>query len=245
MMTDVKALTLTDTHSHILPGIDDGARDAEMSRKMLEAEKKSGVGKILLTPHFYLKEQGTDSFLEKRAEAEAKLFPIADELGIKVKSGAEVLYTKSLADTDLTKLCFAGTRYMMIELPYRRLTDSFITEFRSFAGSIYPDILLILAHAERYLDFTSEESIYSVMDCDMLVQLNCGGFRPFSKRRKFMLGMIKNGLAQLLGTDCHNVTSRPPDMDTAQKAIRAKLPGGVFEKLADNADRVFGGEIIL
>ena len=235
---------LIDFHSHILPGIDDGSKNADMSRKMLELEKKSGIGKIVLTPHFYLHEQSVEKFLEHRAGAIEKFAPIAEELDIEVKYGAEVLYTKSLADADLTKLCIGDSKYMLIELPYQRLNGGFINEFRSFAGSIFPDILLILAHAERYLSFTSAESIYEIMNADMLVQLNSGDFKPFSKSAKFMYDLLYNDLAHLLGTDCHNTTSRPPDMDIARNAISKKVSPHCFSKLMSNAEKVFNGEYI-
>lgn len=235
---------LIDFHSHILPGIDDGSKNADMSRKMLELEKKSGIGKIVLTPHFYLHEQSVDRFLENRAGAIEKFAPLAEELGIEVKYGAEVLYTKSLADVDLKKLCIGDTKYMLIELPYQRLNGGFINEFRSFAGSIFPDILLILAHAERYLSFTSADSIYEIMNADMLVQLNSGDFKPFSKSAKFMYDLLYNDLAHLLGTDCHNTTSRAPDMDVARNAISKKISPHCFSKLMSNAEKVFNGEYI-
>ena len=233
---------LIDFHSHILPGIDDGSKNIEMSRKMLEMEKKSGVTKIVLTPHFYLHAQSVGDFIANRAGAIGQFAPVADELGIDVKYGAEVLYTKSLEDEDLTKLCIGDTKYMMIELPYDRLSDRFIKEFRSFVGSVFPDILLILAHAERYLNFTSEESIYQIMDCDMLVQLNCDDFRPFYKHSKFMYELLEHDLAHLLGTDCHNTTTRPPNMDIAKKAICKKISPHCFEHLMHNAEKVFSGE---
>lgn len=235
---------LIDFHSHILPGIDDGSPNIDVSRKMLEKEKKDGVGKIVLTPHFYMHEKSIDKFLEDRAGAIEKFAPVAESLGIEVKYGAEVLYTKSLADHDLTKLCIGDTNYMMIELPYQRLSDRFVNEFRSFAGSIFPDILLILAHAERYLNFTSEESIYEIMNCDMIVQLNSGDFKAFYKHSKFMYELLDNDLAHLLGTDCHNITSRPPNLDMAKKAISKKLSPRCFARLMDNAEKVFAGETI-
>ena len=235
---------IVDFHSHILPGIDDGSPDVSTSRKMLELEKKDGVRKIVLTPHFYLHEKSVDRFLEDRAGAIEKFEPLAEHLGIDVKYGAEVLYTKSLADQDLSKLCIGDTNYMMIELPYQHLSDRFINEFRSFAGSIFPDIVLILAHAERYLNFTSEESVYEIMNCDMLVQLNSGDFRPFAKHTKFMYELLRHDLAHLLGTDCHNTTSRAPNMPIAKKAIEKKISPRCFARLMANAEKAYDGEVI-
>lgn len=233
---------LVDTHCHILPGIDDGSPNIATSTKMLEMEKKLGIGKIILTPHFYLSEQSLDRFLEKREGAIEQFAPVASRLGLEVKYGAEVLYTKSLADIDLTRLCITDTDYMLVELPYQRLTSNFINEFRSFINGLSPDIHPILAHAERYLNYTDEDSIYEVMDSDMLVQLNSGDFKMFSKHTKFMYDLLRRDLAHLLGTDCHNTTSRPPNIDIAEKAISKKISPKCFSRLNRNAQRVFEGK---
>ena len=211
---------------------------------MLEMEKKDGVGRIVLTPHFYLDQKSLSRFLDDRAGAIERFQPLADELGIEVKYGAEVRYTKSLLDQDLKKLCIGDTNYMLIEMPFERLTDRFVNEFRTFAGSVVPDIQLILAHAERYLLFTSADSIYQIMEADMLVQLNSAEFRPFSKSSKFMYDLLSRDMAHLLGTDCHNTTSRPPNMSVAQKAISKKISPRCFAHLMRNADKVFDGEMI-
>ncbi len=231
-----------DFHSHILPGIDDGASDIGTSLQMLEAEMKNGVSSIVATPHFYLSEQTMDEFLSRRSEAFEQLRMNMTEDMPEITCGAEVLYTPSLANEDLKKLCIGNTRYMMIELPYQRLSDSFIRSFKSFLNEISHDITPILAHAERYLSFTDEESIYEIMDSDMLVQLNCGSFKPFSPKLKFMYGLIKNGSAHLLGTDCHNMTSRQPNMDMARKAIERKFSKAVFAEFMDNAEAVLSGK---
>ena len=56
----------TDFHSHILPCMDDGARSAEESVKMLEALRDSGVDRVVLTPHFYRQKEDIVSFLSRR-----------------------------------------------------------------------------------------------------------------------------------------------------------------------------------
>lgn len=235
---------MTDFHSHILPGIDDGAQNLEMSEKMLELEARSGITTVVLTPHFYLSQQRAEKFVKKRGEAYQKLLPVAEEMGIDVVLGAEVYYSPSLLDEDLSTLCIEGTRYMMIELPYTKLSDNFIREFHSFIGHISSEITPILAHAERYLSFTDENSLYEIMNTDMIVQLNSGSFKPFSPGLKFMLNLLKHDMAHLLGTDCHNITSRPPNMEMAKKMIGKKISPRCFEHLMDNAQAVLSDEII-
>ncbi len=234
---------MIDFHSHILPGIDDGAENVDMSVKMIGIEKASGINTIVATPHFYLSDQSFDSFLSARDEAYEKLIPESEKLGTEIVLGAEVLYTHSLADIDMTKLCIGNTKYMMIELPYNQLSRNFIRSFHSFIGSIYPDVVPVLAHAERYLNFTDEESLYEVLNCDIIVQLNSGSFKMFSPSIKFMHGLIKHDMAHLLGTDCHNITSRAPNMDIARKALNKKFPG-CFEHMMSNAEKILSGKMI-
>ena len=69
---------MVDFHSHILPGIDDGAQNLAMSKKMLEMEAKSGIETIVATPHFYLSNQTLRDFLLKRENAYDALDPFAD-----------------------------------------------------------------------------------------------------------------------------------------------------------------------
>lgn len=235
---------IVDFHSHILPGIDDGAKNTEMSVKMLELEKKEGVGAIVATPHFYMSEQTLDSFIYEREKAYEAIAPTAKKLGVDIHLGAEVYFTPSLGDIDLKKLCIGNTSYMMIELPYQKLSSNFIRSFKSFAGSISPKINLILAHAERYLNFTNEESLYEILDTDILVQLNCGSFRMFSPHLKFMYNLISTGAVHLLGTDCHNITSRAPNIDIARKSIGRKFSHRNFLHFMHNAEEILEGKII-
>ena len=83
---------MTDFHSHILPGIDDGSKDVQMSEQMLKLEAESGITTIVATPHFYLSEQGVEKFAAKREAAFEKLKPVAERMGIEIVKGAEVLY---------------------------------------------------------------------------------------------------------------------------------------------------------
>ncbi len=232
---------IIDFHSHILPGIDDGAENAAMSEKMMKMEKSSGVDAIVATPHFYMSEQSMESFLEKREKAFEQIKDKADNLDIDIHLGAEVYFTHSLVDIDLKKLCIGNTDYLMIELPYQRLSNNFIRSFKSFAGSVSSEIRLVLAHAERYLKFTDEDSLYEILDTDILVQLNCGSFKSFSPHIKFMCGLIAHGGAHLLGTDCHNITSRAPNMELAKKVIGKKFSNREFLHLMDNAEEILYG----
>ena len=232
---------IVDFHSHILPGIDDGAKDISMAREMLLAEEQSGVEKIVATPHFYLSEESVESFLEKRENAFNLIKPEADRLGIEIFKGAEVLFTESLMDIDIKRLCIGNSSYVMIELPYQKLTDNFIRSFKSFVGRVSSEVSIIVAHAERYLNFTDEDSLFEILDTGVTVQVNCGSFKAFSKSRKFIIELIASDFLHLIGTDCHNMTSRAPNMDIARKAIEKRFSRQVFRRIMKNAEEILNG----
>ena len=64
---------MTDLHTHILPGIDDGARSVEESLAMLRMERGQGVDTVVLTPHFYRDRENPKRFLRRRKESAAAL----------------------------------------------------------------------------------------------------------------------------------------------------------------------------
>ena len=64
---------MIDFHNHILPGIDDGSRDSEMSLAMLRMEREQGVTEIVFTPHFYAQEDSVTHFIKKREHSVSRL----------------------------------------------------------------------------------------------------------------------------------------------------------------------------
>ena len=64
---------MTDLHTHILPGMDDGAVTVEDSLAMLELQRSQGVDTVVLTPHFYSNREGISRFLLRRGQALVQL----------------------------------------------------------------------------------------------------------------------------------------------------------------------------
>ena len=220
---------VVDFHSHILPGIDDGAKDMAMAREMLRAEENCGVEAMVATPHFYMSEESVEGFLEKREKAYNSIKP-------------EVLFTESLIDIDIKRLCIGNSDYVMIELPYQKLTENFIRSFKSFVGRVSSEVNIIIAHAERYLNFTDEDSLFEILDMGVTVQVNCSSFKTFSKSRKFIGELVASDSLHLIGTDCHNMTSRAPNMNIARQAIEKRFSKQAFRRIMKNAEKILNGE---
>ena len=72
---------IIDCHTHILPGIDDGSENIEMTKKLLELEMNNGVTDIVFTPHFYASRNSIGSFLDKREKSLEKVLGIVNETG--------------------------------------------------------------------------------------------------------------------------------------------------------------------
>ena len=104
---------MIDFHTHILPGIDDGAKDVSVSAAMLEMEKEQGVNEIVLTPHYYGKFYSPTDFVRRRAAAYEKLLAVAaGEFFFTL--GAEIHFSDTLSvNAECRKLAIGDTRYVI------------------------------------------------------------------------------------------------------------------------------------
>ena len=109
---------LTDIHCHILPGIDDGAKDPDMSGALLLSEKQQGVSKILFTPHYYANEISVDGFIRRRADALERMQKTLERLEIETALGAEVRMQEELIGMDMRPLRMGDTPYLLLEFPF-------------------------------------------------------------------------------------------------------------------------------
>jgi protein-tyrosine phosphatase len=74
-----KEVWMTDFHTHILPGIDDGAQNPDISGALLLSEQQQGIRQILFTPHFYARDMKVEEYCRHRAAAFARM----EEMGVK------------------------------------------------------------------------------------------------------------------------------------------------------------------
>ncbi len=190
-----------DFHSHILPGIDDGSRDIEESVELLDYMADDHVDIVAATPHYYCGECSVDHFIERRNDAYERLKPHLKPHHPKIILGAEVLYNHVLVGNEqLSKLCLQGTDFVMLEMPYRQLTEDIIDDVEKIYTRL--DVKLLIAHIERYLHFTSYKELAQLMGLNVLGQINAKSLMKFSTRRN-CLKLIKDGYVHVMGTDYH------------------------------------------
>ena len=99
-------------------------------------------------------------------------------------------------------------------------TDYTIKEIVDIAGS--RDFTVMLAHVERYMDLQQPETLERLCENGLLMQVNASFFNGFFTKYK-AIKLLKKGLIQFVGSDCHNMKNRPPQLDGAFELIQKKL----------------------
>lgn len=231
----------TDFHSHILPGIDDGSSSVEESLKLLEIEAEQGIKRVVATPHFYANHDSPERFLERRANAKA-LLEKALESRIdmpKIEIGAEVHFFRGISDSEfLPELTITNKRFILIEMPDSDWSESMYSELESiyYQRGITP----IIAHMDRYISpFRTRKIPEKFSKMPVLVQANASFFLEGGLTSKLALKLLKEDKIQLLGSDCHNLTKRPPKLGLAAEVIRKKLGEEYLERIENYGETVF------
>ena len=216
-----------DFHSHILPGIDDGSPDLECTEGMLREEIRQGVHIVCATPHFYASHVSVHDFLARREKAFEKTRQMCAEKGIElpVYCGAEVYYFPGMGDADkLRELTLAGSDVLLLEMPFAQWNENVYNDVRKI---IYKQRLkVVLAHLERYVEFQKSKTVWTdILNLPVTVQLNAGCVED-RKKKKFAQKVLQSDLPTVLGSDCHNLTGRRPNLAMGRETL-AKKAGAV------------------
>lgn len=231
---------MTDLHTHILPGMDDGAPDVETALELLNMELLQGVKNIALTSHFHCEKMTLENFLDRRERAYTCIQEVAEEQGKKIqfRKGSEVFFSPRLLQMDLQPLCMEGTDVLLIELPVQHCPP-FLREglFQLRAEGFLP----LIAHVERYDYVRSDPALLAKwIDWGAYAQVNAGSI--LAPQGKQVLNLIRWGLVQAVASDTHSLKKRPPNMAQAFQLIKQNLGEETVERLEKQAFALFEGE---
>lgn len=233
---------MTDLHSHILPGIDDGAKDISASAELLQEEFDQGVRNIALTSHFNCESISLDEFLDKRAAAYERIVQAKKEVSaeINLKTGAEVYFNLRLREMDVEKLCLDGTKVLLLELPINH-RPAF---FKEVVSDLQTDgIIPMIAHVERYRYIAENPAILADwIQSGIYPQINAETLLENDKYKKFALKILKWGLVGAVSTDTHSLKKRPPRLKEAMAEVEKHLGSQKVAELENNAELLFSGE---
>ncbi len=235
-------MKVIDFHSHILPGIDDGSRNVQTSVNMLRMCKEHGVDLMIATPHFYADSNRVERFVENRQAAYDKV--MAENADIpQIMMGAEVAFFDGISRSEkLSALTIQGTNVMLLEMPFVTWSDSVVREVRDLTEKRHFHI--ILAHIERFLSIPGNKSyVKQVLELPVTVQVNAETLLDFRQKGK-MFKMFKKNEAHILGSDCHGMHHRMPNLWLGREAISRKLGEDVLSRIDGYGERLLTEHMI-
>ncbi len=211
-------------HCHILPGIDDGARDEGSMERMLHIADAEGIEAIVATPHYTLGED------EKRVEAIKTKYAMTQKAWKKRGSqkelylGNELLWEDGIVEAleSGKALTMNGTSYVLVEF----LPDAGYACIENAMRRLqYAGYLPIIAHVERCERLQNRKALQGLVDMGVYLQVNVstvlGNHGFFVKRR--VLKWLQEGLVHFVASDAHNSKTRRPEMKECAQYLNKKL----------------------
>ena len=197
---------VTDIHSHILPGIDDGAPDIATSLQLVKGICALGIKKTIATPHIISDLYRNTPATINAALAELQSACYAEEIDIEIFAAAEYMI-----DDHFLTLLRQPSPLLTIHKNYLLTEQSFASETDNLHQIAFETITTgykpIMAHPERYHFYHQNYDAYKrLKDMGFLLQVNLLSLvgyygKPAAKAAKYLLN---NGLADLVGTDMHH-----------------------------------------
>ena len=232
---------MVDFHSHILPGIDDGSESVAESLAMLRLSAEQGVTHAVATPHFYPDQDTPRKFLRRRDRAETALRQeMAKHRALpELIMGAEVRFFRGMSEAEeLNLLTIGASPFLLVEMPPVPWSEEMYRELEEIYRK--REITPVIAHIDRYLSpLGSRKSLRRLMELPVLIQAN-GEFFLNWKTEALAFGMLKAGQIHLLGSDCHNLKTRKPNLGPALERIVRKLGEEAPEDIRQYEHEILG-----
>lgn len=205
----------TDYHCHVLPEIDDGAKNTDMSVQMLEMLHGQGVERVTATPHFYAhREKSVRRFLEKRQQSYDKLMSCKNPFG-ELILGAEVAIEHGISELEgIERLAISGTDLILLEFPYGPYAEWMSEEIYNISCEYH--LTPVIAHIHRYIGYYSRSEMEHILKTNAVFQINNEAFGSFREKR-FVKALMKSGVPVVFGSDSHNMSGRRPNFDLLAK----------------------------
>ena len=231
-----------DIHSHLIWGVDDGAREQEETFRMLQEAAEDGIGRIICTPHMT---PGVFEFPEKHFQEH---FLLAEEyieqkkLTLKLYQGAEILYTESTPRMlrEGRAATLAGTEYGLFEF---YPSDSLAQIFDALQKVAGCGVIPVIAHMERYSAIRKTEHVKEMKRrFQALIQINARSLirkQPLLRRR-FFDSLFRENLVDFVATDTHAIRGRGTCMKEGMEELRKRFGDETAERILKMPDRILG-----
>ena len=228
-------MKLTDIHCHLLPGVDDGAKNMDDTKQMLDIAAADGIERIVFTPH--IRRPWLDRPWSKVTDAfeQVKEYAASAHPGLELYLGSEFDYSRTILTEEPQQLHdIAGSGIILLEFKPYDAFDRIRDGIQQVQMAGYD---VMLAHIERYdIMLTDIDLARRISELGVLIQVNADDItRPLSfKMRGYMKKLIDRRLIDLAGSDAHDVKYRKPELSKAYETVKKRAG-------AEYADYIFGG----
>jgi protein-tyrosine phosphatase len=237
---------MIDIHCHILPGIDDGAKDLNDSLQMAKQAVSEGIRTIIATPHLNNHyDNRKQIILEKVAEFNQALK--VQNVNLEVLAGQEPrIYGELLEDLEHGDIqTLNGSNYLFIEFPSNhvpRYTERLLFDLQ------LKGLTPIIVHPERNSELMERpEKLFQLVEKGALTQVTasslCGYFGK--KIKKFSEELIEANLAHFIASDAHNIVNRSFKMEEAFDLIDSKFGNDYVYLFIENAELLVNGKNVI
>ena len=237
-----KALGFIDLHSHVLPGLDDGAREMSDSLQMLKLLGDMGFESVCATPH-----QKFGSLMPPLDAISAAYGAVQSTLpagSVELRLGFENMWDEVFLERSLSRTVpsYTGDQAFLFELPVAQMPPGL--EQRLFVihrGGKLP----VMAHPERYVGLWSDPDRVETLRRQTALVIDLGALDGAhgTKQCKAARWMVEEGLAHAAASDCH----QPSDLRFAGAGIawiRKRLGEGAVRRLLSEGPRqILNGEL--
>ncbi len=195
----------TDVHSHLIPGIDDGAKTMDESIALIKAMKQMGYRKLITTPHIMNDYYRNNPEIIKSGLENLKKRLVDEKVEMEMEAAAEYM----LDDGFLNKLreeplLTFGNKFLLVEMSYIAEPPNLAQMLFEIQTSGYK---IVLAHPERYNYWHNQKQKYTEMyDRGVYLQLNINSLTGWYslESKKMAEWLIQNKLVSFVGSDLHN-----------------------------------------
>jgi protein-tyrosine phosphatase len=224
-VTDAKRHELIDLHSHILFGVDDGAKTLEDSLAMGRMAAQDGIHVMACTPHFMAGMYDNQSNDIRHRVDQLNMVFEQEGIDIALVTGSDAHirpdFVQALRNGDI--LTLHNSRYVLVEPPHNVLPARLDELFFNIQAAGY---VPILTHPER-LKWIEREYAFMVnaQKSGVWMQITAGSLtgRMGSRPQYWAKRMLSEGLVHIIATDAHNTRSRPPVLSEAFEIAKSEL----------------------
>jgi protein-tyrosine phosphatase len=223
---------MVDIHSHILPGVDDGAKSWEMAAEMCRVAAEDGIRHMVASPH------ANDEFSYDRARLEATLQKLRELIGGRVNLSLGCDFHVSFenlqgAFANPNQYLIGETNYLLIELSDFSFTPAILAAMRRF---VFMGITPVVTHPERNRMMQRQpENVLELVRSGCIVQVTANSLTGFwgEGPRKMARWLLEHEAVHVIATDAHDLKYRPPILSEARNFVHKEYGADIAQALVE------------